>query len=45
MPIKERTSAENIFGEIIIIMNTYNLNLDKMVGFTSDGDAAMIGKK
>jgi len=45
MPMKGRTSAENIFCEILTVMNTYNLNLDKMVGFTSDDAAAMISKK
>ena len=36
MPMKERTSAKNIFCEIIIVLNSYNLNLYKMVEFTSD---------
>ena len=45
VPIKERTRAENIFCEIITVINTYNLNLDKIVGFTSDSIAFMIGKK
>jgi len=45
MPMKGRTRAENIFCEIIIAMNTYNLNLDKMVEFTSDAAAEMVGKK
>jgi len=44
MPMKGRTSAENLFCEIITVMNTYNLNLDKMVAFTIDDATAMIGK-
>ena len=42
--MKGRTSTENIFCKIIIVMNTYNLNLGSMVGFTSEGTAAMIGQ-
>jgi len=45
MSIKEITSADNTFGEIVTVMNTYNLNLDTMIDFTSDTAAAVIGKK
>ena len=43
--VKGKTNAENIFCKIITIMNTSNLNLDKIVGFISNGAATIIGKK
>jgi hypothetical protein len=44
VPMKGKTSADEIFSQLVTLLNKFELPWGKMVGFVSDGAPAMIGK-
>jgi hypothetical protein len=44
VPMKRKTGADEIFSQLVIVLNKFELPWGKMVGFVSDGAPAMIGK-
>jgi hypothetical protein len=44
VPMKGKTGADEIFSQLVTLLNKFDLLWGKMVGFVSDGAPAMIGK-
>jgi hypothetical protein len=42
--MKEGTGADQIFCQIVTLINKFNLRLEKLVGFIRNGAPAMCGK-
>jgi hypothetical protein len=45
VPMKGKTVADEIFSQLVTLLNEFQLPWEKMVGFVSDGAPATIGKK
>jgi hypothetical protein len=44
VPMKRKTGADEIFSQLVNLLNKFELPWGKMVGFVSDGAPDMIGK-
>jgi hypothetical protein len=42
--MKRKTGADGIFSQLVTLLNKFELPWGKMVGYVSDGAAAIIGK-